>query len=134
MIDNSAKIYTYKDKNWNLYTAKKLINGRYILFKQDWTYVNIMFKKQYDILKYIKTHPSNKKLVVKNNKTTPLYAENVEDAKIIETFVPIIFFSRYNERYKAIKTIDGRYVLIREDWTYVDRFFRKQFEIITYLK
>ncbi len=134
MLDKTAKSINYKDKYWNQYIAKKMINWRYILFNSDWTYVNKMFLRQYDILKYLKTVKKSTKIVKSNTISTVNYEEKPEDAKIMESFDPIIFNSRYNEKYKALKIIDGRYILMREDGTYVDRFFRKQFEIVKYLK
>lgn len=134
LINHDIKPITYKDRYGNTYTAKKMLNGRYVLFNANGTYVNKMFLKQYDIIKYLKTVKKSTKVVKNDDSTDTNYQEKPEDAKIMESFEPIVFFSRYNERYKAVKTIDGRYILIREDWTYIDRFFRKQFEIITYLK
>ncbi|NDK07809.1 DUF1800 family protein [Candidatus Gracilibacteria bacterium] len=134
LINHDIKPITYKDRYGNTYTAKKMLNGRYVLFNANGTYVNKMFLKQYDIIKYLKTVKKSTKVVKNDDSTDTNYQEKPEDAKIMDSFKPIVFFSRYNERYKAVKTIDGRYILIREDGTYIDRFFRKQFEIITYLK
>ncbi len=134
-IDKTVAEKIYKDKYWNTYIAKKMTNWRYIIFKEDGSYINIAFNKPYDILKYLKANPSKKS----NTKTTytpktVYYDEKIEDIKIMESFKPVIFYSINWKRYKAVKTVDGRYILIREDWTYVDRFFLRQFEIAKYLK
>jgi len=118
IIDDTFKVITYEPISWEKYTIQRTKSWSYIVEKSDWTYINKVFVTIDDIKNNIKG--------TNGTSTDVLDFDN--------SFKPVVYINNFDERFILRKTTDWRYVLYTENWTKLNWYFNKQYDVLKYLQ
>lgn len=121
IIDNTFKDIKFEDENWEEFVIRKTITGQFVVKKVDWDYEDKVFPKVDDAKKYI-------------NALTKFELINLWDYDFDEEFVPIIYVSRYWDRFMARKLSNGKYILFTEKGLKLNWSYDRLYQVLRYLQ
>ena len=58
----------------------------------------------------------------------------MEDYDFDESVTPVVYVSRYGDRFISRKLTNWKYILYTERWMKLNWFFNKQYEVLQYLQ
>ncbi|MFA5916985.1 MAG: hypothetical protein WC850_01975 [Candidatus Gracilibacteria bacterium] len=121
IIDKTFEDVNYVDDKGDKYTIQKTITGKYIIKKPDGTYDD----------KVLPTIDKAKEYIDGLTKVDVVVLGNYD---FDESITPVIYVSRYGDRFISRKLTDGRYILYTEKGMKLNGFFNKQYEVLQYLQ
>jgi hypothetical protein len=121
IIDKTFEDVNYVDDKWDKYTIQKTITWKYIIKKPDGTYDD----------KVLPTIDKAKEYIDGLTKVDVVVLGNYD---FDESITPVIYVSRYGDRFISRKLTDWRYILYTEKWMKLNWFFNKQYEVLQYLQ
>jgi hypothetical protein len=121
IIDKTFEEIIYEDDKWNDYIIQKTKTWKYLLKKSDWTYENKVFPTIKKAKEYADIIWDQVKIVL-------------DDYDFNESFKPVVYVSRYGDRFIVKKLTNWKYLLYTENWMKLNWLFSKQYEIMQYLQ
>ncbi len=118
IIDKTFKAVVYWDDE---YIIRKTKTWKYIIKNPDGTYEEKVFSDLDKAKKYIDEISKYEVIIL-------------DDYDFDEKVKPVVYVSRYGDRFIARKLTNGKYILYSEKWLKLNWFFNKQYEVLLYLQ